>query len=306
MAPAPDDPHERYAALCARFCASLSDERNASPHTVRAYAADLRDFGRWALRGNIDPLAAGHRDIRGYLAELGRAGYTRRTMNRRLSALRALGRWLAANGLADAGAAAAIAGPKTRRSLPRTIPAADMERLLSVYDGRDDARGLRDRALMEFLYASGARVAEAAGLALADVDLDGAQARLFGKGAKERIVPLHDTAVRAMRRYRDEARPALLAGGNTPRFFVSTRGNAMSADAIRAVFKEALALAGLDPSLSPHAMRHAFATDLLSGGADLRSVQEMLGHASLSTTQVYTHVSAERLKSEHHRAHPRG
>ena len=167
--------------------------------------------------------------------------------------------------------------------------------------------GLRDRALLELLYATGARISEMAGLRVADLDLAGAQARLFGKGSKERIVPVYDSALEWAGRYLREGRPELAARSREPRdeLFLSTRGNAMSADALRTVFERRVALAGLDPALTPHAMRHTYATELLGGGADLRSVQELLGHESLSTTQVYTHLSVERLREAAARAHPR-
>ena len=161
-------------------------------------------------------------------------------------------------------------------------------------------------ALLEFLYACGARVSEASGLLAANVDFGSGQVKVFGKGSKERIVPLHDMAVSSMRAYATWARPLILRDRTCDYFFVSTRGNRMGTDAIRKMFKDALRQAGLDESLSPHDMRHTFATDLLDGGADLRSVQEMLGHASLSTTQIYTHLSPGRLKQVHARTHPRG
>lgn len=296
----------RFLDCVERFAAALTLERNASEHTVRGYRCDLLDYGRWAARHGIDPLFADHRAIRRYLAELDAAGCSRRTTNRRLSAMRTFFRWLCAAGVPCDDSVVSIQGPKAEKTLPRVMSAADMDRLLGVYVGRDDARGVRDRALLELLYACGVRVSEAASLTVRGVDFSAARVKVFGKGRKERVVPLHDVACEAMLRYRDEARPELECDGPSPYFFLSTRGAKMSPDAIRAVFKGALAAAGLDLSFSPHAVRHTFATDLLEGGADLRSVQEMLGHASLSTTQIYTHVSPTRLKNEHSRAHPRG
>lgn len=305
------------ALLCseelALFCEALKVERNASSHTVRAYKTDLLAFLRWARRCGFDPLELTHRQLRRYLGELDRAGYSRTTVNRRLSSLRGFYRWLNVMGIAETDPASALQGPKEPRSLPAVITAQDMEKLLSVYAARDDcgrprkqsAEDKRNQALLEFLYACGARVSEASGLLVGNVDFALAQAKLFGKGSKERIVPLHETALASMRTYLDEAREELLAGKSSEFFFVSTRGNAMSPDAVRKMFKKTLGVAGLDPSLSPHDMRHSFATDMVSGGADLRSVQELLGHASLSTTQIYTHVSPERLKRVHEQAHPR-
>ncbi|WP_165048219.1 MULTISPECIES: tyrosine recombinase [unclassified Adlercreutzia] len=296
------------------FCRALVVERNASAHTVRNYRVDLTDYLRWAARASLDPLRVTHKQLRLYLGELDQARYRRTTVNRRLSALRSFFRWLVGEGRVDADPASVLQGPKTPRSLPKVIKPADMARLLSVHapralDGtpRDQTcEDLRDLALLELLYACGARVSEASGLKAADVDLARGQVKVFGKGAKERIIPIHELAAQAMRAYAAKGRPQLLRGRESEFFFVSARGNRMSTDAIRKMFKATVRAAGLDESLSPHAMRHTFATDLLSGGADLRSVQEMLGHASLSTTQIYTHVSPERLRAVHAQAHPRG
>ncbi len=296
----------RYLELVEAFCASLTDERNLSAHTARNYRVDLLDFGRWAARRGVPPLSATHRQMRMYLGELDRAQYSRRTVNRRLSALRTFFRWLTAHGHVRFDPVSSLSGPKAPRSLPRTIPSADMERLLAAWDGSDAPEALRNRAILEFLYASGARISEASGLMTKDVSFEARQAKLFGKGGKERIVPLYDAAIDAMRAYLATARPALLAGKECANFFVSARGGRMSADSMRKMFKKSLALAGLDEGLTPHDMRHSFATDLVEGGADLRSVQEMLGHASLSTTQVYTHLSIAHLKDARRRAHPRG
>lgn len=297
---------ERFASSVDTFADMLAFQRNASCHTVRAYRCDLLDFGRWAQRSGVDALHAGHRDIRRYLAMLDAAGLSRKTANRRLSALRSFFRWLVAQGVVEADPAGAIQGPKAAKSLPRAMTQADMTRLLSVYAHADDAFSLRNQALLELLYACGLRVSEAADLEMSGVDFGLSQVKVMGKGGKERIVPMHETACRALRRYCDAARDELACGTGVSFVFLTAQGAKMSTDAIRAMFKGALAAAGLDAGLSPHAMRHTFATDLLEGGADLRSVQEMLGHASLSTTQIYTHVSPSRLKSEHHRAHPRG
>lgn len=297
---------ELYLDYLASYCDMLVVERNSSQHTVRNYRLDLLDFGRWAARSSVNPLCATRRDMRSYLGDLDYAQYSRRTVNRRLSSIRSFFRWLAAEGLVESNPADVVSGPKLARSLPRTIPPADMARLLSVWRGSDKPADMRNRAILEFLYACGARISETSGLLVDNVDFDTAQVRVFGKGSKERIVPLHELAIASMRDYLFNARPALLAGKEGPYFFVSTRGNQMSPDALRKMFKQSLLAAGLDQTLSPHDMRHTFATDLVEGGADLRSVQEMLGHSSLSTTQIYTHVSISHLKEEHRRTLPRG
>ncbi|MGI6106191.1 MAG: tyrosine recombinase [Raoultibacter sp.] len=295
------------------FCKALTIENNASAHTVRAYRIDLFDFLRWAYREQLEPLQVTHRQLRLYLSELDRARYSRTTINRRLSSLKGFFRWLNATEVIDNDPASVLQGAKQAKSLPRIIQAEEMMRLLSVYNKRD-AEGksreqtpsdLRNQALLEFLYACGARVSEASGLQLTRVDFQRGQVKVFGKGGKERIIPLHDMALHSMQKYLNFGRSRLLGEKTSEFFFVSNRGNQMSTDSIRKMFKQTLRKAGLDEGLSPHDMRHTFATDVLSGGADLRSVQEMLGHASLSTTQIYTHLSVARLKEVHKKAHPR-
>lgn len=312
-APREPDALDRARELAAAFSYSLEKERNASRHTVRAYANDLDAYLRWCERSGLDPLVATHRDLRRFLADLDRACYARSTVNRMLSSLRGFFRWLNVTGALDTDPVSALQGPKQGKHLPHVLKPAEMVRLLSVHAPRDASgvvreqspTDMRDQALLEFLYACGARVFEASALLLSDVDFSQGQAKVLGKGDKERIIPLHDLCLAALRRYLDQARPLLMRARPCPFFFVSARGNQMTTDAIRKMFKETVRAAGLDEGLSPHDMRHTFATDLLTGGADLRSVQEMLGHASLSTTQVYTHLSAARLAAVHAQAHPR-
>lgn len=291
------------------FCTALKTERNASDHTIRAYRSDLGAYLDWAARKGIDSLEVTHRQLRAYLADQDRAQYSRTTINRRMSSLRSFFRWMNIVGLADKDPAGILQSPKKQKSLPHVIRPRDMVKLLSVYaaaDGRDQSpEDMRNQALLEFLYACGARVSEASSLLLENVDFEQGVVRVFGKGSKERIIPLHDMAISSMKRYVFVGRQRLLEGKDCPYLFVSSRGNQMSTDAIRKLFKRTLRLAGLDETLSPHAMRHTFATDLLDGGANLRSVQEMLGHSSLSTTQIYTHLSTARLKEVHSQAHPR-
>ncbi len=295
------------------FCEALAAERGASPHTVRAYRDDVLAYLRWASRQGVAPYEATYRQLRRYLAELDQARYARTTIKRHLSALRSFFRWLNRTGRATGNPVSVVQAPKGARSLPKTISNADMVTLLGVFGDEDEfgcpreqtPADMRDQAILEFLFSCGARVSEASGLLARWVNFPAREVKVFGKRAKERIVPLSRTGAAVMERYLREARPALLGERESDYFFVSNRGNPMSPDAIRKMFKRALRAAGLDESLSPHAMRHSFATDLLDGGADLRSVQDMLGHASLSTTQIYTHVSPERLKDAHRLAHPR-
>lgn len=302
------------AGLIERFTAAYKAEHNSSESTLRAYRVDLSDYAAWAKRSRIDALHPTHRQLRRYLSQLEQAQYARSTINRRLSALRTFFQWLNVSGIVAEDPASALSGPKQPQRLPHHIRPEDMVKLLSVYAQRVGADGqdartpaeMRNQALLEFLYACGARISEASGLQLAAVDFDAGYCKVVGKGSKERIVPLHDLALSSMRTYLLVARPKLVAGKSCPYFFVSTRGNQMGPDAMRKMFKQALAAAGLPATITPHDMRHTFATDVLAGGADLRSVQEMLGHASLSTTQLYTHTTPERLEAEHRRAHPRG
>lgn len=287
------------------YLAYLEKVRHLAANTLRAYREDLEAFCAWVTRAGIDPFALSHRDLRSYLGELSKAGYATRTLARHLSSLRGLYRWMQREGLCSSAVAATVATPKLAKSLPKTMSDADARALISTCEGAD-AVSLRDRAFLELLYATGARVSEASALTVADVDLKRAQVRLFGKGSKERIVPIYPAAARSVQDYLEQGRPELVRAGHpTNALLLSTRGNPMSADALRTVFSRRVAQAGLDPSLTPHAMRHTFATELLGGGADLRSVQELLGHESLSTTQVYTHLSVERLRDAERRAHPR-
>ena len=299
----------------AAYLDSLRYEENDSEHTVRNYGVDVEDFLRWAQRRGHDPFAVTHKQARRYLGELDAAKYSRATVNRRLSALKGFFRWLNAMGVVDTDPVGSLQGPKKSARLPKSISASDMDRLLAVHEDAlhglepgtpEFAKEARDQAVLETMYACGFRISEVSGIRVHDVDFQARQAKVMGKGSKERIVPMHDTALAAIDRYLRQGRGLFEKGDPTDLLFLSSRGNPYSPASMRAMFKKTLEAAGLDRSLSPHAMRHSFATDVLSGGADLRSVQEMLGHADLSTTQVYTHVSNERLKDVHHQAHPRG
>ncbi len=292
------------AQLVERFLSHLALERGASPHTVRAYSTDLRRYLEWAARTGVDPLVLTHRQMRLYLAELDRAHYARRTIARRLSSIRSLFAYLVAEGLTTADPASVLLSPKVPSRLPRIVPA---EELLAILDAPVPGTpvGLRDAAVLELLYATGARVGELSGLALRGLDLAQGQMTVMGKGSKERIVPLHQEAQARLRAYLCSGRPSLVREGSPEGVFLSSRGNRLSEDAIRRVFKRHLAAAGATMSLSPHAMRHTFATHMLEAGADLRTVQELLGHVALSTTQIYTHMSMKRLKDVHRSTHPR-
>ena len=299
---------ERWEDLVERYATWLSGVRNLSPHTLRAYRGDLESFGRWCLGEGVDPLGASYRRLRGFFADLVQARYADKTINRRLSAVRAFYEWLEREGEIESSPFSSMPGRKHTKTLPRTMSNEDVDALIDSCDATT-IEGKRDAALIELMYATGARISEVAALVPADIDFALGQVRLFGKGRKERIVPVYGRALSALKEYLSVARPQLVAcrreGPPTEALFVSTRGNAMSADALRKRFERQIALAGLEGDLTPHAMRHTFATELLTGGADLKTVQELLGHESLATTQIYTHLSVERLKRATRLAHPR-
>ena len=303
-----DEDQALFASYLDEFLVYLRDVRMLSPNTIRGYGADLDSYLDWARREGIDPLCVSHRQLRSWLMELNQARYTPKTINRRLSAVRSLYRWLVHTDKTKEDAVAALARPKLAKMLPHAMSDAEVERLIDTCDD-GSAEGIRDRCLLELLYATGARISEAAGLRISDVDLAQRQVRLFGKGSKERIVPIYPACAEVIRNYLMRARPELVARAKQNKagdaLFVSTRGNAMSAATLRTAFEKHVKLAGLDSSITPHAMRHSYATELLGGGADLRSVQELLGHESLSTTQIYTHLSVDRLKAATKQAHPR-
>ncbi|MCI9128711.1 MAG: tyrosine recombinase [Eggerthellaceae bacterium] len=294
------------ALVISRYLDALTYERNLSPNTLKAYSEDLGSYVRWAEREGIDPLRPGKRAIRGYLAYLDQAGYSKKTSNRHLSALKGFFGWASAKGVTDSDPVSCVHGSKEAKHLPQVIPPGSMERILDVHANSEDPSDVRDQAVLEMIYACGARVAECSHLKISCTDLRSSQLRLFGKGSKERIVPIHGFARASINRYLDEARSQLESASSGEWVFLSNRGNRYSEDSIRKMFKKTQLAAGLDPIFTPHDLRHTFATDVLAGGADLRSVQEMLGHSSLSTTQIYTHLTPERLQEAHHQAHPRG
>lgn len=272
----------------------------------------MERFAAWCERTGVDARMADVRTVRAYLAELSREQVAPRTLAAHLSAIRSLYRWMAAEGIVEGDAVSAISSPKLPRDLPGVLTTQQVEALLQAPDTATPT-GLRDETMLELLYASGARISELAALNVESISWSERTLRLWGKGSKERIVPLYPRALEATRTYVEEGRPALLAQAkrrdavNGPHpLLISVRGNRMSAAMLRRRFHMLATLAGIPADIAPHAMRHTFATDLLEGGADLRSVQELLGHASLSTTQIYTHLTPERLMRAVTQAHPRG
>ncbi|HET6850617.1 MAG TPA: tyrosine recombinase XerC [Gaiellales bacterium] len=275
----------------------------ASTATLRAYRTDLRQLDRWLSASGTSPEAADTQLLRRYAAYLGTMRYAPATAARKLSAMRGAYAWLHARDRVPRDPAAVVPGPKQPRTLPATLNTHELGELLDRRVPREPLP-LRDRALLELLYGCGLRASEACSLRVRDVDLDGRRVRVTGKGDKQRVVPLGGAALEAIREYVRHGRPRLAGEVASQSLFVSIRGRPLAPSDVRRALASALRREGL-PSRSPHALRHSFATHLLEGGADLLSIQELLGHASVATTQVYTHVSVRHLKTAHAHAHPR-
>jgi len=281
------------------FLALLAARR--APKTVDAYRRDLRALGDW-LGG--PPSKASNEDLERWLAELRAAGLSPATIARRVAAVRSFFRHLVLLGARADSPAAALELPKRRRRLPRTLSPAEAQRLIEAAAG-STPRMMRDRALVELLYGAGLRVSEAVGLDKAGVDLEQRIVRCIGKGGKERVVPVGRHAVEALRRYLAHGRP-YLDRRHRPELFLNAQGGGLTRAGAFLILRRLAGRAGLEPErVHPHLLRHSFATHLLEGGADLRTIQELLGHSSMSTTQVYSHVDGKRLRRVYDRAHPR-
>jgi integrase/recombinase XerC/integrase/recombinase XerD len=278
--------------------------RGASPHTLRAYANDLSELAEWATRRGRQPGELGHRDLRTYAAALSERGLSPSSVSRKLAAVRSLHDHLVRAGGATQNPGELLPSPKRGSRLPRVLGPDEIAGLLE----RIPATGpleVRDRALLEVAYGSGLRAEEIVNLNLDSPDFESESMRVAGKGSKTRIVPMGEPAQRALERYLEQARPALTADPNEPSLFLSRRGRRLSPSDVRRRLERWVRQAAVAGHVSPHTLRHSFATHLLEGGADLRSIQELLGHASLSTTQVYTRVEPQRLRHEYSRSHPR-
>lgn len=287
-------------------------ERGASANTLSSYRRDLRRYREFlASRGIEDAGAVRETDVSDFLADLrsggeGRPGLAVSSAARTLVAVRGFHRFLAVEGETPHDPAAAVAPPSQPSRLPKAIPVESVERLLEAASVGDPPASLRDRALLEVLYGTGARISEVVGLDVDDLDLEGGVVRLFGKGSKERVVPMGRYAAESLSAYLVRARPELVRRGRGgPALFLGARGARLSRQSAWAVLQETARRAGLGEHISPHTLRHSFATHLLDGGADVRVVQELLGHASVTTTQIYTMVSVHRLREVHAGSHPR-
>lgn len=299
--------------LCAAidgYSRHLELDRGFSVHTLRAYRTDLADLAGFAEAAGLDDTAGLDLELlRGWLWRGSTAGLAKSTLARRSAAARGFTKWLASTGTEDADSGHRLKAPRPDRHLPRVLTRPQVDGLLddlAARAGTGDPNAVRDHAVIELLYASALRVSELVGARLADLDRERLTLRVLGKGGKERVVPFGMPACRALDTYLDDARVALLDGRDDPgTIFLGARGKQLSTRTVYELVAGLLAdLPGSGPA-GPHAFRHTAATHLLDGGADLRAVQELLGHASLATTQIYTHVSAERLKESYQLAHPR-
>jgi tyrosine recombinase XerC len=278
--------------------------RGMSPNTLRAYRRDLRELAAWATDRGHEPGTLTYRDLRRYAAVLGERGLARASVARKLAAARGFHGFLVRDGGASQNPAELLPTPKREQRLPRVLARDEIAALLDRIPARTPLE-VRDRAMFELTYSSGLRVDELVGLDLGDVDFESETARVTGKGQKTRIVPIGEPAQRALRRYLEAARPALEASESAAALFLSKRGRRLGQSDVRRRLRKWVREAALAGRVSPHTLRHSFATHLLEGGADLRSIQELLGHSSVSTTQVYTRVEPSRLRREYARAHPR-
>jgi integrase/recombinase XerD len=299
----------RFEDLLLDFLSYLEFERGLSRNTLEAYRGDLLQLGRFLSEHNLSALKAGPTEISDFLTGLAAGDSEHKpaspaTIHRKSACLRSFYRHLRREGLRESDPTATLSAPRRSRKLPQVLTRGEVEKLLSQPRGTDP-HALRDRALLELMYASGLRASEAIGLELGDVDLEERLLRARGKGSKERIVPIGGQALKAMTAYLERGRPKLVKNRPEEHLFVNFRGGQLTRQGLYKIVRRHALSAGLADRMSPHTLRHTFATHLLAGGCDLRSVQEMLGHADVSTTQLYTHLSSERLKDVYFKAHPR-
>src|SRR5437763_3034280 len=309
VANAPANAARHLTELTLDFLAYLELERGLSRNTLEAYRSDLQQFGEFLSRRTVDPLAVAPGDLRAYVSELANGSQDRRaaapaTLQRKIACLRSFYRHLRREQILEHDPAAELRAPRSRARLPKVLSRDEVTRLLEQPRGTGPA-ALRDRALLETMYACGLRASEAIGLELSELDLEAGILRARGKGSKERIVPIGGKAIEALRVYLERGRPKLVGLRPEPRVFVNLRGGGLSRQGLYKIVRRHARSAGLEQRMSPHTLRHTFATHLLAGGCDLRSLQEMLGHADIGTTQIYTHLSTDRLRDVYFGAHPR-
>jgi integrase/recombinase XerD len=304
----PPLPGARFEGLVLDFLSYLELERGLSRNTLNAYRTDLLQYGGFLAGREIDALAARPADIGDFLADLaignGRPACSAATVHRKTACLRSFYKHLRRDELIDDDPTAALSAPRRAKKLPQVLNYAEVRNLLAAPHG-DEPTTLRDRALLEVMYACGLRASETIGLELGDLDLREGFLRARGKGSKERLVPLGRKAIAAISAYLRGGRPKLVGERHEAKLFVNFRGGPLSRQGLYKIVQRHARAAGLGGQMSPHTLRHSFATHLLAGGCDLRAVQEMLGHADIATTQMYTHLSGERLKDVYFKAHPR-
>ncbi len=301
-------PEERFEGLVLDFLAYLELERGLSRNTLNAYRTDLLQFGGFLAERGGDALSVGPTDVSEFLAELatgnGRPPCSAATIHRKAACLRSFYKHLRREELIAEDPTAALNAPRRARKLPHVLNYSEIQHLLAVPRGSEPT-AQRDRALLEVMYACGLRASETIGLELSEIDLQRGFLRAHGKGSKDRLVPLGTKAVAAINAYLRSGRPQLVGERPEAKLFVNFRGGPLTRQGLYKIVQKNARAAGLDGKMSPHTLRHSFATHLLAGGCDLRAVQEMLGHADVSTTQMYTHLSGEQLKEAYFRAHPR-
>jgi integrase/recombinase XerD len=297
-----------FTHLVLDFLAYLELERGLSRNTLDAYRSDLQQLGAWLEDRGLDALTVTHSDLSAWVAELaeGRGGRpaAATTIQRKVACLRSFYRHLRREEHLDRDPTSELRAPRRSQRLPQVLTRGEVGHLLAQPEG-DEPAALRDRALLEVMYACGLRASEAIDLLVADVDLDAGVLTARGKGSKERLVPVGSKAVAALDAWVEHGRPELVGLADELHLFVNRRGAALTRQGLYKIVQRHARTAGLADRMSPHTLRHTFATHLLAGGCDLRSVQEMLGHADIATTQIYTHLSAERLKDVYFEAHPR-
>jgi integrase/recombinase XerD len=297
------------APLILDFLAYLEFERALSRNTLEAYRSDLLQFGAFLERRGVNALDARHGDLAAFLSDLAEGDDERppvaaATLQRKAACLRSFYRHLRREQVIDHDPTADLRAPRKSQRLPKVLARDEVAALLAAPRGTDPA-SLRDRAILELMYACGLRASEAINLDVRDLDLKAQVLRTRGKGSKERLVPVGREAVAAVKAWLTRGRPVFVGPGEESRLFVNRRGTGLTRQGLYKIVQRHARAVGLDDRMSPHTLRHTFATHLLAGGCDLRSVQEMLGHADIATTQIYTHLSAERLKDAYFRAHPR-
>jgi integrase/recombinase XerD len=301
-------PDARFESLLLDFIAYLEFERGLARNTLSAYRTDLLQYGSFLAERGLDATEVEPADVADFLAGLargeGRPAASAATLNRKTACLRSFYRHLRRGDLIEGDPTANLRPPRKQKSLPKVLGYSEVKQLLESVSGSDPPE-LRDRALLEVMYGCGLRASETVDLEIGSIDLERGFLRAYGKGSKERIVPLGREASAALKRYLRDGRPAIAAGSDERGLFLNQRGGALSRQGLYKIIRGRARAVGLGEKMSPHTLRHSFATHLLSGGCDLRSVQEMLGHADVATTQIYTHLSADEIKSVYFEAHPR-